>query len=209
MLLLVIVTVAQRGGRSGPASGGRAAVAGTLLGEDWVRPEFTLTTTGGQPFDFRAETAGRLTLLFFGYSSCPDVCPVHLATLARALEQPGMPRPFVVFVGVDPARDTPAALRSFLDQYSTDFVGLVGTPDDVLAAQVATGVPPAVADRPGADGSYLVGHASQIVVYTSDDLAHVVYSFGVSQQDWVDDLPRLDGIDWAAAEAAEVDGARP
>lgn len=170
---------------------------GTVLDEPWARPTFTLTTTEGQPFDFATETAGRLTLLFFGYTSCPDVCPIHLATLRDALERPGMPDPVVVFVGVDPARDTPEAVRSFLDRFDPAFIGLVGSEAEIEAAQQATGVPRAIADPPADDGTYLVGHASQIVAYTPDDLAHVVYPFGVRQQDWARDLPRLAAIDWS------------
>lgn len=173
-------------------------LGGTVLAEPWSRPAFTLTTTDGRPFEFARETAGRLTLLFFGYTSCPDICPIHLATLADALARPGMPDPIVVFVGIDPARDTPAAVRAYLDRFDTTFIGLVGTPAELDAAQTATGVPVAFAEQPDVDGSYLVGHAAQIVAYTPDDLAHVVYPFGVRQQDWVRDLPRLSGIDWGA-----------
>lgn len=170
---------------------------GELLEDPWPRPDFTLTTTEGEPFDFDDETAGRLTLLFFGYTSCPDVCPIHLATLAGALEQPGVPRPVVVFVGVDPARDTPEAVRKYLDRFDTDFIGLVGTPEELVAAQEATGVPVAIAGPADEDGDYLVGHAAQVIAYTPDDLAHVVYPFGVRRQDWVNDLPRLVEIDWS------------
>lgn len=177
--------------------GNDLGLAGTVLDEPWPRPTFTLTTTEGQRFDFATETAGRLTLLFFGYTSCPDVCPIHLATLRDALERPGMPDPVVVFVGVDPARDTPEAVRSFLDRFDPGFIGLVGTEAELEAAQQATGVPVAIADAPDDDGSYLVGHASQIVAYSPDDLAHVVYPFGVRQQDWAQDLPRLATIDWS------------
>src|SRR5829696_8229321 len=64
---------------------------GAVLDPARPRPAFTLTDTEGRPYDFAAETQGRLTLLFFGYTSCPDVCPVHMATLSAALDQPGMP----------------------------------------------------------------------------------------------------------------------
>lgn len=176
-------------------------IAGTVLSPAWERPSFTLTTTEGEPFDFAKETAGQLTLLFFGYTSCPDVCPVHLSTLTGALETPGMPRPLVVFVGVDPARDTPERMRTYLDQWDTRYIGLVGTPDELLAAQQAAGVAPAVIEPANDDGSYLVGHASQIVAYTPDDLAHVAYPFGVRRQGWVKDLPRLGSIDWSTVES--------
>lgn len=193
----VVVRLQVDGGRAAGDDGTVPGVAsdlglgGTHLAEPWERPDFTLTTTDGEPFSFADETAGRLTLLFFGYTSCPDVCPIHLATLAGALDQPGVPEPVVVFVGIDPARDTPEAVRSFLDRYDTDFIGLIGTEAELDAAQRATGVPVAIAEPADAAGQYLVGHAAQIVAYTPDDLAHVVYPFGVRRQDWVRDLPLL------------------
>lgn len=199
-LLGVAVALGAQGSDPGADAaadlGAELDLSGTVLAEPWPRPDFTLTTTDGEPFDFAAETAGRLTLLFFGYTSCPDICPIHLATLAGAIERGDVPDPIVVFVGVDAARDTPEVVRAFLDRYDTDFIGLVGTPAELDAAQIATGVPVAIAEPPDESGEYLVGHAAQIIAYTPDDLAHVVYPFGVRRQDWVKDLPRLATLDW-------------
>ena len=76
-------------------------------------PDITLTDTDGAPFNLRDDTAGTPTLLFFGYTSCPDVCPVHLATIAAALERPGAPELGrdlqMVFVSVDPGATHPTA----------------------------------------------------------------------------------------------------
>lgn len=205
-LALLVVLAVRHGGPAGADARRdasleeRLGLAGTVLAEPWERPDFTLTTTEGEPFHFAEETAGQLTLLFFGYTSCPDVCPVHLGTLAGALQRPDMPKAQVVFVSVDPERDTPEVVREYLDRFDEGFIGLVGTAEELAAAQEATGVPVAV-NQPLDDGGYLVGHASQIVAYTSDDLAHVVYPFGVRRQDWVQDLPRLNRIDWAAVDA--------
>lgn len=166
--------------------------AGTELPEPQPRPAFTLTDTEGRPFDFRAETGGRLTLLFFGYTSCPDICPLHLANLAFALDHPGVPRPVVVFVGVDRQRDTPEAIRTFLDRFDSRFIGLTGTEEQLRVAQEAAGVPAAIMEEPepGSD-DYLVGHASQVLAYTAQDTSPVVYPFGVRQEDWIADLPLL------------------
>jgi len=196
--VLVRVRLDADGG-SDAVGTGALGLRGTELSEPKPRPSFTLTTTEGERFDFGEETRGRLTLLFFGYTSCPDVCPIHLATLAGALEQLGTIDPVVVFVGVDHARDTPEAVRAYLDRFDRDFIGLVGTPEELEAAQVAAGVPVAVIEPADADGDYLVGHAGQILAYTADDQNHVVYPFGVRRQDWVHDLPRL-------AEIAADDG---
>ena len=110
-----------------------------------AKPDIVLTDTDGNPFDLRAETDGRLTLLYFGYTNCPDICPVHLAQIESVLKRPAMPSNVdVIFVTVDPARDDPASIRRFLDQFSTKFIGLTGTPDELRAAQLAFEVPVAV-----------------------------------------------------------------
>ena len=172
---------------------------GALVREPAARPDFTLTDTGGRRYDFQAETAGELTLLFFGYTSCPDICPLHLATLTMALERSGMPDPVVVFVTTDPERDTPEHLREWLDSFDTGIVGLTGTPEEIRRAEQAALVDPSFyadadgnpVDEPDADVNYEVGHAAQIIAYTSDDLTHIVYPSGVKSDDWEADLPRL------------------
>lgn len=173
---------------------------GTELGAPEPRPEFTLTDTEGRPYDFAEETKGELTLLFFGYTSCPDVCPLHLSNLAFALDRPGVPRPTVVFVGVDRRRDTPEAIRTFLDRFDSQFVGLTGTEEELRLAQEAANVPVGIAEEPEEPGGdYLVGHSAQVIAYTADDLSHVVYPFGVRQQDWIEDLPVLARNEWGAS----------
>ncbi len=168
--------------------------AGTLLGEPLAKPDFTLTDTDGAPYDFRKETAGSVTLLYFGYTSCPDVCPLHMANLAAVLQEVSgevNSKIKVVFVTTDPARDTPAVIRKWLDNFDVTFVGLTGTSAEITAAEQAARVPEAVLEQPAADGKYKVGHASQVIAYSLDDEAHVVYPFGIRQADWARDLPRL------------------
>jgi protein SCO1 len=178
---------------------------GALLGEPQPRPDFTLTDTEGRPYDFRTETGGRLTLLFFGYTSCPDVCPIHMATLSSALGQPGMPDPVVVFVTTDPERDTPERLRSWLDNFGTDFVGLTGTPEEIAAAEDAAGIARSIVAAEASSGDdYEVGHAAQIIAYAPDDQAHLQYPFGVRRQDWMADLPRI--VETWGEQVVTVDG---
>ena len=203
----VVVLLATRHGDDDTANSGGSDDAsattdgwhGAQVTNPQPRPDFTLTDTGGQPYDFRERTAGKVTLLYFGYTSCPDVCPLQMATLSSALErEPDLPEPVVVFVTTDPHRDTPEHLRDWLDNFDTDFVGLTGTTDDIHAAERAAGVEESiVTDLDGnptetttADG-YGVGHAAQIIAYTPDDLTHIVYPSGVQRADWQADLPRL------------------
>jgi protein SCO1 len=164
---------------------------GQELGTPLPKPEFVLTDTSGNPFDFRAETQGKLTLLYFGYTFCPDICPVQLAQLAAVMNRlPDVDRnSVVVFVTVDPARDTREVIRSFLDKFDTHFIGLTGTLDQVEAAQRAAGVPVAVKIGDGPD--YSMGHAGQVIAYAPDGIAYTQYPYGTRQTQLVHDLPIL------------------
>lgn len=172
--------------------------SGVLLGETRPRPDFTLTDTEGNEFNFSEETEGEFTLLFFGYTNCPDICPIQMATLAGALSEGGMPQPKVIFVGTDTERDTPEAVREFLDRHDSEFIGLVGSPEEIAAAEQAAGVATSMElpDEPGEPidpdaEDYVVGHSSEVIAYTPDDVAHVVYPSSTRRQDWTNDLPRL------------------
>ena len=180
------------------------------------RPSFVLRTTEGEPYDFAERTAGRPTLLYFGYTSCPDECPTAMADIATAVRSvPAELREDVevVFVTTDPDRDTPEVLRRWLDTYSTDAVGLLGSQAEVDAAQLALDVPPAekggpVPTLPGRpdehehapgtvphthDGplGYGVGHANVIFAFDSTDRLPVLYREGVRPADLAADLPLL------------------
>lgn len=171
--------------------------AGTVLPEPQAKPAITLTDTSGKPYDLRARTEGRFTVLMFGYTSCPDVCPINLGTLDSAMQTMGPQaedRVDVVFVTVDPRTDTPERIRTYLDRFDTRFVGLTGTPDQLRAAQEAAKVPIAAeakgeAAATGSSGT--IGHATQMIVYAPDGDARIVYPFGTRQSDWTRDLPRL------------------
>lgn len=165
------------------------------------RPSFSLTDTDGNPFDFQQATSGRLTLLFFGYTHCPDICPGHLTSLAAGLR--GLPpelrdQVLVVFVGVDAERDTRERVRDWLDHFDPSFVGLTGTEAELAAAQRAALVPTASVEDRWEDG-YSVAHASWILVYTPDDQAHLRYGFGTTATQWSHDLERLAREGWPAA----------
>jgi protein SCO1/2 len=165
------------------------------------KPEFVLTSTQGRPYDFRRETDGYLTLLFFGYTHCPDICPVHMANLAAVLER--LPseissRVRVVFVTTDPARDSTARLRRWLGNFNPSFVGLTGTQEQLTQAQIAAGVLPAAPDTASGSGDkrdYDVGHSAQVLAFTPDNQERVQYPAGTRQQDWAHDIPLLVKVD--------------
>ena len=181
----------------GPSRGERVVAAESgAVDVSIPRPTFTLDDTDGKPFAFAQRTAGRLTFLEFGYTNCPDVCPVHLANLSAVLAKlapSDRMRTTVVFVTVDPDRDSSAVLRKWLDSFDASFVGLRGTREQIDAAQRLVGFGPA-AIQPvigGAQGATTVSHAAPVVVFTADDTAHVMYPFGTRQSDWTRDIPLL------------------
>jgi protein SCO1/2 len=140
------------------------------------RPNFTLTDTDGKPFAFGTRTAGHPTLLFFGYTNCPDVCPTTMADVGNALREvpAGLQKQtYVVFVSTDVQRDTAAVLARWLKNfdYGTDatFVGLRGTQDQVDAAQAASGI--FLAEDAGQT------HSTQVLLYGPDDYARLSYVY--------------------------------
>lgn len=159
------------------------------------KTDFTLTDTEGREFGFREQTDGRVTLLFFGYTECPDICPVHMANIAAVLERltPGERKQVrVVFVSTDPDRDTPERLKAWLAHFDPSFVGLRGPLAEVNRIEREYGLAASFNDaESAADTAYGVGHAAQILAFTPDDSLRVMYPFGTRQQDWAKDLPRL------------------
>lgn len=178
---------------------------GTVLDAPVEKQDFSLPDTEGRQFHFRERTDGTLTLLFFGYTYCPDVCPVHLANIAAVLKDlpyDDRSRIQVVFVSTDPDRDSARRIREWLDAFDPSFVGLRGPLDEVNRIQASLGLGPA-SQIPGTEGllpdssGYLVQHAAQVLAFSPhDDLAHVAYPFGARQLDWRHDLPILLSLEW-------------
>ena len=164
---------------------------GVIIDPPQEKPSFQLTDTEGQTYDFKSETEGKLALLYFGYINCPDICPVHLAQIAETFDQlPAVARDTeVVFVSVDPERDTPEIIRNYLDKFDSRFVGLTGTLAEVEAAQVASGLP--IAQFIGDGDDYTVDHAGWVMAFSPDGLNRVIYPFGVRQSQWLNDLQIL------------------
>ncbi len=195
-LACVTILAGCQGSPPPPPSQAPEALRGPELATPLPKPDFTLLTLDGAPFDFRKETNGYLTLLFFGYTHCPDVCPVHMANLGRVMKQlPNLvtERIKVVFVTTDPERDTPERLREWLAGFDPRFIALTGSPESIRLAQVAARVQPAFRDTSVVTppGEYLIGHAAQVIAYAPDNLAHSMYPWGIRQEDWAHDLPLL------------------
>jgi protein SCO1 len=207
LVILALVLCEYGSAASGPKSEPGASHAprpattyrGGLVTPPLVKPRFTLTDTSGAPFDFWEKTLGSVTLLFFGYTHCPDQCPLHIANIAVGLKH--MTKDLsdqvkVVFVTTDPSRDDPKALRVWLDRFDERFIGLTGSEAAIDGAQKAVGLPPARKTALVA-GGYAVAHASFVFAYSKDNLAHLIYPSGVTQKDWAHDLPFLVNEVWS------------
>lgn len=157
-------------------------------------PDVTLTDTDGRPFRLREQTAGKLTLLYLGYTHCPDICPTHMADVARALEalpDSTVSQVSVVFITTDPERDTPEVLREWLDLFDSRFIGLTGTREEINRAQSLLGVNPASRTDLGG-GNYAVNHSAYVMAFTPEDQkASLVYPAGTAWADYAADLKAL------------------
>ncbi len=174
---------------------------GALASPPLPKPDVVLTDTSGEPFDFLAETEGYLTLLYLGYTHCPDICPVHMLELSKVLEEMDpelVDRIRVVFITTDPQRDDAAAIRRWLDLFDESFIGLTIEPETLSSLLTFLGMPQIVTRDIG-DGRYTVNHATYLIAYTPDNLGHVVYPFlqgGGLREIMTHDLPLLAEHGW-------------
>lgn len=136
--------------------------AGTALASAIGGP-FHLIDQNGKPVS-DADLKGKWQLVFFGYTHCPDACPTALNEISLALDRLGMKRDEVevVFITVDPERDTPDALKSYVQSFDAPIIALTGTPDAV--AQAAKAYRVFYAKHPRGDGDYDMDHSALIYV---------------------------------------------
>jgi len=171
---------------------------GVLVTPPLEKPALTFTDTSGRPYDLVRETEGTVTLLYLGYTHCPDVCPMHMVDLNAVLAKlPGdiSAKIKVVFVTVDPERDTPEALGRWLGAFNSSFIGL--TPDAPTLARLLYEFGMGEPHRTDlGSGNYAVSHAAYVMAFTPDNLAHTVYPSGVTREDWAHDLTRLVKEGW-------------
>lgn len=162
--------------------------------EPYRMPNVTLTADNGQPFNLVTDTAYPVTLVFFGYTHCRDVCPLVLADLAAAflrLPDPVRERTQMIFITSDPARDSEEVLRGYLSRFNPSFVGLTGSLASIKTVAGGMGVPVSGMKRlPG--GGYDVGHGAQVIGFR-DDRAPVIWTEGTPVPDMVSDVITLAG----------------
>jgi protein SCO1/2 len=151
-------------------------------------PALDLTDQDGDAFRL-ADLRGRPVLVYFGYTHCPDVCPATIGTLNKVIA--ATPTPLrVVFVTVDPERDSVESMGSYVRYLSAEFIGLTGAPAEIRAAADGYGVTYARIDTTSANG-YAMAHTAELYLIDARSRLRSHYPFGIEHQEIVDDLAIL------------------
>lgn len=169
-----------------------ASFHGTVYGEPYPpAPEFGLIASSGDTFRL-SEQSGKIVLLFFGYTACPDICPATLAELNMALN--AIPEKAnsvqVVFVSVDPDRDTPQIVQEYVGRFNTSFIGLSGSLEELEKIWKDYGVFREIVQSGSAIG-YIVNHTARVTLIDADGNLRLSYGFDTPVEDIVNDLELL------------------
>jgi protein SCO1/2 len=167
--------------------------AGAVLHTPYHAPSTELTDTDGRPYSLAGSTDKRLTLVFFGYTHCPDECPTTMATLASAmlqLDDADRSNVQVVFVTTDPTRDTAPVIRSWLDHFDDDFVGATGSLPAIKTIAEQVGVP-IEKGRRLPSGGYDVTHGTQVLALDGKNQVPVVWTLGTTAPEFAHDIHQL------------------
>lgn len=164
---------------------------GTILQSNTEAANFALMSSNGQRVsldDFR----GKLVMLYFGYTFCPDVCPATLAEIAGAMDILGKDAKDVqtIMISVDPERDTPEQLAEYVAHFDPNFLGVTGTEEEVAEIATLYGVFYEKHEGTAASG-YLIDHTATVMVVDQDGYLKLLLPFGTTAQDMADDLAYL------------------
>ena len=184
-VLVLVLLLALVGWRYRPYS-----FHGMVMKSAELAPNFVLTSSRtGEPVQLR-DFEGQVVLLYFGYTTCPDVCPATLADIAEAFEMVGKRSDQVqlLWITVDPERDTPEKMEDYVNHFHPDFMGLVPrSPEETLEVATQYGIYYEKIDYGSATG-YLMDHTATITLIDKDSYVRVVYPFGTSPKDLASDL---------------------
>lgn len=152
-------------------------------------PEIAQKAADGK--DFRLSSfRGKVVVLEFGFTHCPAVCPASLAMLAQARQKLGADadRLQVVFISVDPERDTPARLNTYLAQFDKSFIGLTGTPEQMAAIRKDYGISATRFPAPAGQSGYQMGHSSYLYFIDKKGMLRAMMPFGRPADEMVHDV---------------------
>ncbi len=163
---------------------------GMVMSSAEYAPNFTLSSSRtGQPVSLR-DFKGQVVLLYFGYTSCPDVCPSTLADVAEAFEMLGSRAEQVqlLWITVDPERDTPEIMEDYVKHFNPTFLGLTPrSAEETFAVATQYGIYYEKRDYGSATG-YLMDHTATITLIDKDSYVRVIYPFGTRPKDLASDL---------------------
>ena len=164
---------------------------GFLLAPEQPAADFTLTSAGGQPIRL-SDYRGKLVLLYFGYTHCPDACPTTMAETKVAFAELGAQAADVqvIMVSIDPERDTPEALAGYVQQFDSRFLGGTATLDEVMALASAYGVFFQKHEGSVATG-YLIDHSAQMIVVDRQGYTRMLLPYGLRGEEMATDLRYL------------------
>lgn len=168
--------------------------AATVLDQPFTKPNLVLTDTDGKEYDLREATKGKPTLIYFGYTNCPDVCPLTMSNISlakRELPKADQDKLQVVFVTTDPERDTPASLGKWLAGQDSSFTGLTGDFPTIQAGarQIGIGIDAPTKDK---NGNVVSMHGAQVIAFSpKTDQGYVLYGEDTSPEEYAKDLPKL------------------
>jgi protein SCO1/2 len=191
LVLAAGCAVAGAPGTAAPA--GSAGLRSGAFDPARPAPDFALPTTQGGEFRL-SRLLGKVVALTFGYTSCPDVCPTVLAELSQLRVRLGAAakRVQVVYVSVDPERDTAARLRAYTEQFDKTFLGLTGAPDQLAPVWKAYGVSVVRRDLPGSKPpTYLIHHSASVFLIDRTGRLRVMAPFGTPVDDVLHDVRTL------------------
>ncbi|XSG81533.1 MAG: SCO family protein [Methyloligella sp. ZOD6] len=168
-------------------AGPRTETSGTAL----IGGPFTLTNQNGERVTEK-DFQGKHMLVFFGFTHCPDICPAELQVIAEAMDQLGGKADEVtpVFVSVDPGRDTPEALKSYLSNFGDDFVGLTGSDEEIAAVAKEYRVAYQVHKENPGDENYNVDHSAIVYLMGPDGQYVDHFSYGTGADEMAESLKR-------------------
>jgi len=173
------------------ACSGQPKLGGVAIDPPRDIPAFTFTLPSGERYETAADGV-RPTVLFFGYTNCPDVCPTTLVDWKRAKQQLGARGEAVryLFVTVDPDRDTPTVADRYAKRFDSTFVGLSGDESTTAAIMQAFGVSAARESSPDSS-RYLVSHSAQTFLLDASGRLIAMYTFGMGWDVLAADLKAL------------------
>ena len=157
-------------------------------------PAASLTDTDGKPYSLVRDTDKPLTLVFFGYTHCPDICQTVMSSLAVAmqkLDEADRKKVDVVFITTDPARDTPTVLRHYLDRFDPSFIGLTGDLHTIAAVGKPLAVYVAQGQRLPTGGYDLNTHSTQVTAIDGHHRSPILWTMSTSPAQFAEDIHTL------------------